>query len=362
MRPKSIILLALALGSGLVAAIGINQVLANRNRVVVQSAETEPIFVAMVDIEYGDELGPQNVKLEEWPKDKIPEGALRKLEDVEGRKTRTKIYADEPILEFKLLSKDASEQGATALIPPGYRVVSVKVDAVSGGSALIMPNDRVDVLVHLLANPGRGISRTATKTILQDVRVFAVDSKYRVNPEDPEATGPAKTISLLVTPEQAELVTLASELGKIRLVMRSPEDDDLAKTDGAQVAELLGITEQADREAESLLPPDNQASSLVDLLDQQAATPDPEPVVQPVDATWTMVVLSGMDAQRVEFTEDGKTITTSSLTSPASGALNAGAGMLGDRQDADSDTDGQELDEPEDEEFTGDDGFNGDDD
>lgn len=356
MRPKSLILLALALGSGLVAAIGINQVLANRNQVVVQNGETTPIFVALTDIEYGDELGPQNVKLEQWPKDKVPEGAIFELEQIEGRKTRTKIYADEPIIELKLLSKDASTQGATALIPPGFRVVSVKVDAVSGGSALILPNDRVDVLVHLLANPARQILTTTTKTILQDVRVFAVDSKYRLNPDDPDSTSPAKTISLLVKPDQAELLTLASELGNIRLVMRSPEDDNVDLTDGAQIDELLGLAQHGERDEESLMEEEPETDdSLLSLLDAGSETvAEPETATPTAASSWTMVVLTGQDARRVDFNEKGDPMTSAPLTSgpgqASSDSFNAvdadDLGLGDDTDDGQPETDqDEELDE-----------------
>ena len=101
MRPKSLILLMLALGCGLVASIGISQVMDRRNQQPAPVGETEAIFVAMQNIEFGDQLSTQVLKLEQWPKDKIPEGALSTLEDVEGRRARTKLYAGEPILEAK---------------------------------------------------------------------------------------------------------------------------------------------------------------------------------------------------------------------------------------------------------------------
>ena len=136
MRPKSLALLMLALGCGLVASIGITQVLANRNSGPDPMAgQSKAIFVAVTDIGLGDLVTAQMLKLEQWPKDKIPQGAITRIEDVEGRRTRTKLYAGEPILEIRLLGKGASQQGATALIPKGYRVVPVSVNLVSGGSS-----------------------------------------------------------------------------------------------------------------------------------------------------------------------------------------------------------------------------------
>ena len=107
MRPKSFILLILALGCGLIAAVGINQVLANRgDKVVVQTGETESIFVIMTNMEPGQKLTPEVLKLEPWPKDKVPVGAITELADVEGRRTRTRLYSGEPILEAKLFNSN----------------------------------------------------------------------------------------------------------------------------------------------------------------------------------------------------------------------------------------------------------------
>lgn len=332
MRPKSLMLLILALGCGLVAAVGINQVLAHRDtQVVVHQGETEPIFVAMTDIALGEPLTPQVVKLEQWPKDKVPAGAMRSLAEIEGRRTRTKVYAGEPILDAKLLSADASKQGATALIPPGFRVVSVKVDAVSGGSSLILPGDRVDVMVYLLQADGRGGRNVSTRTVLQDVRVFAVNDRYRPTPQEQlEDSILARTISLLVTPEQAELLTLASEMGKLRLSMRSPEDDHQVATGGARATDLLGGA-KADRDAEKLYDDkaEDAADPLLALLDQQPKKeveekkPEKKPIpVTLIDADkmWTMLVLEGKDARQVDFYDDGQTIVSRPMIGGLPGA------------------------------------------
>src|ERR1700743_2337830 len=106
MRPKSIILLTLALGCGLIASIGINQVMAHRREAPAPVlGETTPVFVAIAEIGVGDPLTPQALKVEPWPKEKVPAGALGSLEDVEGRRSRSKFYPGEPILEAKLLPK-----------------------------------------------------------------------------------------------------------------------------------------------------------------------------------------------------------------------------------------------------------------
>lgn len=238
MRPKSFILLILALGCGVVASIGITQVMAKRGADPTQ-AELEAVVVAVADIPMGDPIAPQLVKLEEWPKDKVPKGSLRSLEELENRRPRSRIFAGSPVMDNQLLGKGVLEQGASDSIPMGMRVIAVKVDLVSGNASLIRPGDRVDVLAHIQSGGG-DLNKTVTKTILQDIKVFAVDNVWEAATAAGEKALVAKTISLLVTPSQAEKVTLASEMGNIRLVMRSPNDKDQAKVSGAVAMDVLG--------------------------------------------------------------------------------------------------------------------------
>jgi pilus assembly protein CpaB len=319
MRPKSLALLLLALGCGLVASVGITRMMSKHDTGNgTLPGDSQAIFVTMTDIGMGDLLTSQVLKLEQWPKDKVPPGAVSRIEDVEGRRTRAKLYAGEPVLENKLFGKGASQQGATAMIPKGYRVVPVKVDLVSGGSSLILPGDRVDVMVHLVRDPGRDIPETVTRTILQDVKVFAVNDVLDME-KDGGKSIVAKTISLLVTPEQAATVTLATQLGNVNLVMRSPDDDVQSPNSQARPSELFGVAAKSERAKEKLEAP-----------------PDPKPVetaptpVAPHGA-WIMRILKPDAVDEVSFeAEDDptapassfvkwKTTTTTTSTTPAGG-------------------------------------------
>jgi pilus assembly protein CpaB len=236
MRPKSMILIVIALGCGLVASIGISQVMENRTKQsVALQVETEKIYVAMVDVPIGEPLSAQTVKLEEWPKDKVPEGAIRKLEDVEGRRPRQPLYSGEPILSAKLI--DAQNVGGAAeRIPKGFRVVSVKVTMDSAASGLILPGDRVDVLVFL--KRGDDIRETGTRTILRDVTVFAVNDRIDREVESDGSVINARTVSLLVKPAHVEKLMLAGELGKLRLSLRRADDRSDEVSIGATVSDL----------------------------------------------------------------------------------------------------------------------------
>ena len=160
MRGKSIALLVVALACGLVAAIGITRVIGQPRDISTEgTGETQPVFLALKDVPQGDPLTGQVLQLEQWPKSKVPTGALSRLEDIEGRRARSKLFAGELILDNKLASKGVNAPGADLMIPKGYRVVSIRVDAVSGGGNLLLPGCRVDLLIHIVKNPAGGNSR-----------------------------------------------------------------------------------------------------------------------------------------------------------------------------------------------------------
>lgn len=310
MRTKSLILLALAIGCGLVAAVGVQQVLATRDRVVAApTEETQAILVAMEDIPMGEPIKETQVKLEEWPKSKIPAGAIFDLSGIEDRRTKTKIFKGSPVLDGYLLAKGAVDAGAAPWIPKGYRVVSVKVDPVSGSSAMIRPGDRVDVVVHFAANPARGIVKNFTRTILQNIKVFAIDDKYELTDDEQKAFNP-KTVSLLVTPEQAEILTAASELGQIRLVMRGLGDVESAETKGVEPSQLLGLaTSEGDPDKETVpgqtVPGrDGQAPDAFGQFLNSMQQSQPPVQTSPGANTWPVRIISGSDVNDVILEEE----------------------------------------------------------
>jgi pilus assembly protein CpaB len=240
-------LLALALGCGLVASIGISQMIESRHAAPV--IETEPIFVASKDIKINEPFSDLNLHVEEWPKGNVPGDAIRIPKDFAGHRSGTTILAGEPLRKAKFAEDKRVEQ-----IPPGYRVVAVGADAVSAIGYLLQPGDRVDVLMFLDVNGRSGVDRSITKTILQDIDVFAVNEQYQPSDSHSSEMITAKTVSLLVTPEQAEKLTQATEMGKIRLVLRHPDDNHVAETRGTDAVELLTGVSAGDRLKEFQTP------------------------------------------------------------------------------------------------------------
>ncbi|MEX0793013.1 MAG: Flp pilus assembly protein CpaB [Pirellulaceae bacterium] len=316
MRPKSLILIIIALGCGLVASIGISQVLDQKSSTPqVAEVELESIFVALEDIDINEVIEPSMIKLEPWPKDRIPEGAIRDLAKLETRRPRSRLFAGELILEGKLFGSE-EDRGAAKLIPHGYRVHSVRVTAESSASGLILPGDRVDVLVYL-ARVG-STNKSMTRTILKNVRVFAVNEQTHRETDSQGNSIAAKTVSLLVNPGQVEVLMLASRLGSLSLSLRPPDEEVVEGESGdATIQELLGISEDADPkedrtkvETPQVAAADNRPSFLEFLKEQQArkvtkvATPEEEEVYD-MSPDWTMDLLSPTGVQRFEFASDG---------------------------------------------------------
>ncbi len=296
MRSKTIILLVLALGCGLVASIGISQVL-QRNQDQGPAEETTPVWVAMADIKNGDLLSPQTLKLEQWPREKIPHGALGKLEDIDGKRTRAAIYQGEVVLEKKLRPGESY----SARVPNGFRLYTVQADPVSSHGGLLQPGDRVDVMVFVAK--GNGIVEAGTKTVLQDIKVFAVNDQ--VNPADDKSTESitARTVTLLMTPSQTEKCALAAEVGKIRLVMRGPNDKDEVNPAGTPLSALF-TPEKTDRDFENMdRAPKAKGSNLTAMLNQAMGGNGSQPVAAAPadDQNFTMQVIKGTDITQSEF-------------------------------------------------------------
>ncbi len=337
MRPKSLILLSLALGCGLIASLGINQVMSKGSPVAAPSGETEPILVALEDIPANELLTPKLFKLEQWPKDKIQEGALRKIEEADNRRTRQRLFKGEPLLDKKLLSKGEAGERATDHIPQGFRVVAVRVDAESTGGFLIKPGDRVDLLVYVKKNEANNIHRTFTKTFLQDVKVFATDSMIKEGDDEGGKTSSFKTVSLLLKPEDIELVALAQSTGDITLSLRSPQEEGLVTTKGVDAGWLLnGEPDSSSRGAEqpllsALAPAVEQPGLNVqqkkDLFEEMLASIDTAPLEKKITTlpkTHRMQIISGGEVKTYEVqdgAEEARLVPNGPAAAEASGSL-----------------------------------------
>ena len=298
MRNRSFILLSVALICGLIASLGVTRALSKRSSPPGGAAlEMVPILVAAQDIPMGDPITPEFLRSEPWPKHKIPRGAITDVQKVLGRRPKTRIYANTPILENQLLAKGESTVDPTEHIPPGYRVVSVQVDEVIGAGRLIRPGDRVDILVFIQRNLARGIPETITRTILQDVKVFAVGDQFDLQTVEKKPSITARSVSLLVTPRQAEILMLATELGSIRLSLRSHADGGVMELPGSSPRDLGAVAVDS--------PPSTPPSPPAAPLPVVSAVPSlpassPESEPSPKDS-WVVRLIEGSRLREVKL-------------------------------------------------------------
>ena len=308
MRPKSLVLLALAAGCGLIASIGISQVIDSNRRSA--PVETVPIYVALQNINLGDPINDGMLSLQEWPKDKVPLGAITKWEDIEDRRPRATIFQGEPLLDGKLLAKGQSQDPISA-IPKNHRLKTISVDSRTSAAGLLSPGDRVDIQLFVQRNDREGIIHAFTKTILQNIRVFAVDQAVQRSVDGTESRNIAKTVSVILTPEQANRVTLAENLGEISLIPRHPDDDSIVADVEVTSDDLFLSSKPGDRLTEQGIAKFN--GSLGSLLGLQQGperpTQLPDPDLQ--EDPFRMKIIFPDEVQEIRFTLSGDPIMDS---------------------------------------------------
>jgi pilus assembly protein CpaB len=192
------------------------------------------VVVASRDMPAGSIISREDVDIIDWPSGEVPEGFHTQPGEVIGRGVIFSVRRNEPFLAGKIAEKEAGG-GLTITIPAGLRAISVEVDEVIGVAGFVLPGTRVDVLATLMPNTNR--SETTTRIILQNIQVLTADQSYQ---EDPSGEPNLVTVvTLLVTPEDAEALTLASTEGEIQLALRNGLDVDLISTNGTRIQSLV---------------------------------------------------------------------------------------------------------------------------
>ena len=201
------------------------------------SIPTRPVVVAAADLDIGAELRREDIRIIDWPANAVPAAAISDPKDVIGRGIVLPVIENEPILPMKLASKEAGA-GLPPVIPPGLRAVSVRVNEVIGVAGYVLPGTRVDV-VATVSPTGQGADMTS-KVILTNVQVLAAGTKID-RETDKNKPMPVSVVTLLVNPEEAERLTLASTEGKIQLALRNPLDKTMPATPGVRPSALFGF-------------------------------------------------------------------------------------------------------------------------
>jgi pilus assembly protein CpaB len=239
-RIRILMVLVLALTAGGVLALGTYNYV-QKSPVQAASLPTKQVVVAAADMDIGAEVRREDLRVIEWPANSLPANAISDPQEIIGRGLVMPVIENEPILPMKLASKEAGA-GLPPVIPPGQRAVSVRVNEVIGVAGYVVPGTRVDVVATV--SPTQNKQDMTSKVILTDVAVLAAGTKIERDTEKDKPVA-VNVVTLLVSPDESERLTLAANEGKIQLALRNPLDKDSPKTLGIRPAALLGTAAPA---------------------------------------------------------------------------------------------------------------------
>jgi pilus assembly protein CpaB len=255
------IVLVGALIFGVLAAVTVSKYL---SRAQAYTNNLTKVAVAKVAIPLGSKIIPEQIMVVQFPKESTPDGAFDSPEKLAGRVAVMNIAPREPITESRL-APEGTAAGLSAVIPEGYRAMTVKVDDAAGISGFITPGTLVDVVVVIDPREGSGNQDPVSKIVLQNIKVLA-NGQNIDEPKDERKAQTVKAVTLQVTPEQAEKLALSASEGRLQLVMRNQIDQ------GDERRLQLVMRNQIDQGDEQT-PGVNKRS----LLSGETATPAPEP-------------------------------------------------------------------------------------
>ncbi|OBV37303.1 Flp pilus assembly protein CpaB [Janthinobacterium psychrotolerans] len=231
---RALMMMALAIVLGLLAVL-----LASHWLLRQSPAGKGRIVVAAADVNLGQRLNPELLRLAEWPAESLPEGALQDPLKLSGRVLKSSVLRGEPLSEAKL-APAGTLGGLSALITEGRRAITVRVNDVIGVAGFALPGNYVDIIVSTQQDAGERSypqSRNISKIVLERILVLAVAQEVGRDETRPRVVN---AVTLEVTPAQAENLDLARSVGSLSLVLRNQVDPQPGVTDGATKLTLLG--------------------------------------------------------------------------------------------------------------------------
>jgi pilus assembly protein CpaB len=235
---KAIGLLILAIITGLAAAVYGASWVAQRGNIA-----SSKVAVAAVDIELGSKINPQMVTNVDWPSGSVPDGAFKDAKELQDRVVKVSVQRGEAILDRKL-APAGTTGGLSAVIAPGKRAMTVRVNDVVGVAGFALPGNYVDVMVN--AQQDRGQNHSANQismTVLEQVLVLAVAQEASRDDTKPKVVS---AVTLELTPEDAERLDLARSVGTLSLVLRNQLDKNTVATNGMTKNQLLRLRDVVD--------------------------------------------------------------------------------------------------------------------
>ena len=319
MRAKSLILLVIALGCGMIAAVGVSKAIMEKAPSDAVEATVE-ILVAVKDLPHAQKVSADSVKLEKWPSSRLPEGAVTNLSDVEGKYTNQQIFAGEPILARKLAD---SRESFSTTIPPGYRVFDIP-----GSAGYIKPGDHVDILGTFPPSGRNGVAET--RTVMRNVQVFGIDGNTKRDSDNSSNNaGRSSVFQLLVKDSQLEALTLANSMAELRMNLRPFGEESREATDnGESFLNWIKETEEPTGK-----PVTKEDIATVERSVNHIFQGGPLPVAPPPPPKHEMVIVTPAGMTRYQWnekTELPKAVVENTASGPLNDRAGASSGQFGD--------------------------------
>jgi pilus assembly protein CpaB len=238
MNRRLVTIFGLAFVIAAICAFLVFRVVGARIAAATHQSSTTTVVAAASDLKLGTLITPANLRTIEIG-GPLPKGAMRDPKLVAGRGVISDIYEGEPIIDSRL-APIGSGAGLAATIPDGMRACAVKVDDVVGVSGFATPGMRVDVLISGTPPGEQNAAQTTgpkVKTLLQNIQVLSAGTDIQKDAQGKPQQ--VQVVNLLVNPEQAEILSLASSQAKIQLVLRNPLDTVIAQPPGTVVKNLF---------------------------------------------------------------------------------------------------------------------------
>lgn len=287
----------------------------------VKQIETTKVIVAASKLHYGTKIQNMHLRVVDWPVEAVPEGSFSTVEDILGegdqpasRVVLRTIETNEPVLKTKVTGFGGRASLST-LIAPGMRATTIRVNDVNGVAGLVLPGDRVDILLTRSrdVNAGkRNRSNLQTDIFLQNMKVLAIDQDSN---EERNKPGVVKAVTIEVTPVQAQKLTLAQKLGSLSLALRNVNSVDAEDTSPVK-AHDLGFGEanlsptpviEASKPAETVKAP---------IVTKPVKTVSHSVVVKKAKRAYTVNIVRGVKATEYEVEQEKPTFSAPALSKP----------------------------------------------
>jgi len=240
MQKKALIMLAVAITMGFAAVFLVNSLMQKESGPSGEggkSVATRTVVVAAVDLDVGTRLDRAMLKTVDWPDASVPEGAYADIDAIIGDKPPVilrETRKGEVVLPYKL-SEQGARAGLTTRIPVEQRAITVPVNEIRGVAGFILPGDHVDVLYTAAGQGGKGA--LVTRILLQNVLVLGVDQSSSDKEDKPKVVN---AVTLLVSPKQAQMLALASNMGTLTMTLRNEADVADTQAGAVSVTDITG--------------------------------------------------------------------------------------------------------------------------